>query len=125
MGPVLGRFVSSICDKKRMTPNLEFSPGTVKLLLRHCQAIIFLLIQAQTQVQGHEVGTRYFLGKVLEKFTISYEWDFVKQFKPVGYMHDCQPEKIIPCLYGPGSKKGKTKIEILQLPSGKQGEQKK
>ena len=22
------------------------------------------------------------------------EWDFVKQLKPVGYMHDCQLEKI-------------------------------
>ena len=40
MGPLLGRLVSSSFDKKKMTPNLEFSPGTVKLLLRYCQAII-------------------------------------------------------------------------------------
>ena len=40
MGPVLGRLVSSTFDKKRMTPHSEFSPGTVKLLLRYCQAII-------------------------------------------------------------------------------------
>ena len=44
MGPVLGRRRSATFDKKRMTPNLEFSAGTVKLLLRYCQAIIFLLI---------------------------------------------------------------------------------
>ena len=49
------------------------------------------------------------------------EWDFVKQLKPVGYMHDYQLEKILACLYGPGQKNGKTKIEILQLPCGKQG----
>ena len=38
-------------------------------------------------------------------------------------MHDCQLEKTLASLYGPGQKKGKTKIEILQLPCGKQGEQ--
>ena len=43
MGPVLGRPVSSTFDKKRMTPHSEFSPGTVKLLLRYCQAIIFFV----------------------------------------------------------------------------------
>ena len=43
MGPVLGRLVSSTFDKKRMTPHSEFSPGTVKLLLRYCQAIIFFI----------------------------------------------------------------------------------
>ena len=46
MGPVLGRFVSSTFDKKLMTPHSEFSPGTVKLLLRYYQAIIFLLVYA-------------------------------------------------------------------------------
>ena len=44
MGPVLGRLVSSTFDKKRMTPYSEFSPGTVKLLLRYHQAITLLLI---------------------------------------------------------------------------------
>ena len=44
MGPVLGRLVSSTFDKKRMTPHSEFSPGTVKLLLRYCQAIIYFFI---------------------------------------------------------------------------------
>ena len=63
MGPVLGGLVSSTFDKKRMTPHSEFSPGTIKLLLRYCQGIIFLLIQ-----------------------------------KPVGYMHDCQLEKILVCM---------------------------
>ena len=43
MGPVLGRLVSSTFDKKRMTPHSEFSPGTIKLLLRYCQAIIFVI----------------------------------------------------------------------------------
>ena len=43
MGPVLGRLVSSTFDKKRMTLHLEFSPGTVKLLLRYCQGIIFFI----------------------------------------------------------------------------------
>ena len=43
MGPVLGRRVSSTFDKKRITPHSEFSPGTVKLLLRYCQDIIFLI----------------------------------------------------------------------------------
>ena len=43
MGPVLGRIVSSTFDKKKMTPHSEFSPGTVKLLLRYCQAIIFFI----------------------------------------------------------------------------------
>ena len=43
MGPVLSRLASSTFDKKRMTTNLEFSPGTVKLLLRYCQAIIFFI----------------------------------------------------------------------------------
>ena len=43
MGPVLGRLVSSTFDKKRMTPHSEFSPGTVKLLLRYFQAIIFFI----------------------------------------------------------------------------------
>ena len=43
MGPMLGRLVSSIFDKKRMTPHSEFSSGTVKLLLRYCQAIIFFI----------------------------------------------------------------------------------
>ena len=42
MGPVLGRLVSSTFDKKRMTPHSEFSPDTVKLLLRYCQAIFFI-----------------------------------------------------------------------------------
>ena len=37
-------------------------------------------------------------------------------------LYDCQLEEIIACLYGPGQK-GKTKIEILQMPCGKQGEQ--
>ena len=32
MGPVLGRLMGSTFEKKRMTPHLEFSPGTVKLL---------------------------------------------------------------------------------------------
>ena len=35
--------MSSTFDKKRMTPNLEFSPRTVKLLLRYCQVIIFFI----------------------------------------------------------------------------------
>ena len=43
MGPVLGRRVSSTFDKKRITPHSEFSPGTVKLLLRYCQDITFLI----------------------------------------------------------------------------------
>ena len=43
MGPMLGRRVSSTFDKKRMTPHSEFSPGTVKLFLRYCQAIIIYL----------------------------------------------------------------------------------
>ena len=43
MGPVLGRLVSSTFDKKRMTPHSEFSPGTVKLLLRYCQAVVFFI----------------------------------------------------------------------------------
>ena len=43
MGPVIGRLMSSTFDKKRMTPNSEFSPGTVKLLLRNCQAIVFFI----------------------------------------------------------------------------------
>ena len=43
MGPVLGRLMSSTFDKKRMTPHSEFSPGTVKLLLSYCQAIVFFL----------------------------------------------------------------------------------
>ena len=42
MGPVRGRLMGSTFDKKRMTPHLEFSPGTVKLLLRYCQAIFFI-----------------------------------------------------------------------------------
>ena len=42
MGLVLGRRVSSTFDKKKLTPHLEFSPGTVKLLLRYCQTIILL-----------------------------------------------------------------------------------
>ena len=41
MGPVLVRIVSSTFDKKRMTPHSEFSLGTIKLLIRYCQAIIF------------------------------------------------------------------------------------
>ena len=56
-------------------------------------------------------------------FTIKYEWDFAKQLKPVGYMHDCQLERRY--FVWPWLKKGKTKIEILQLPCGKQGEQKR
>ena len=44
MGPVLGRLMSSTFGKKRMTPHSEFSPGTVKFLLRYCQAIVFLSI---------------------------------------------------------------------------------
>ena len=43
MGQVLGRLASSTFDKKRIIPYLEFSPGTVKLLLRYCQAIIFFI----------------------------------------------------------------------------------
>ena len=43
MGLVLGRLVSSTFDKKKSTPHLEFSPGTVRLLLRYCQAIIFFI----------------------------------------------------------------------------------
>ena len=43
MGPVLGGLVSSTFDKKRMTPHSEFSPSTIKLLLRYCQAIIFVI----------------------------------------------------------------------------------
>ena len=43
MGPVLGRLVSSTFDKKRMTPHSEFSPSTVKLLLRYCQAVVFFI----------------------------------------------------------------------------------
>ena len=43
MEPVLGRRVGSTFDKKRMTPHLEFSTGTAKLLLRYCQAIIFFI----------------------------------------------------------------------------------
>ena len=43
MGPVLGRLMSSTFDKKKLTPHSEFSPGTVKPLLRYCQAIIFLI----------------------------------------------------------------------------------
>ena len=62
MGPVLGRLVSSTFDKKRITPHSEFSPGTVKLLL---------FDQSRPRLkQGHKVGTRYFLGKVLKMFTI-------------------------------------------------------
>ena len=56
-------------------------------------------------------------------FTIKYEWDFAKQLKPVGYMHDCQLKRRY--FVWPWLKKGKTKIEILQLPCGKQGEQKR
>ena len=37
--------------------------------------------------QGHQVGATYFLGKVLEMFTIYLiEWDFVKQLKALGYV---------------------------------------
>ena len=43
MGPVLGRLVSPTFDKERMTPHSELSPGTIKLLLRYCQAIIFVI----------------------------------------------------------------------------------
>ena len=42
MGTVLGRLMSSTFDKKRMTTHSEFSPGTVKILLRYCQAIFFI-----------------------------------------------------------------------------------
>ena len=31
-------------------------------------------------------------------FTTYYEWDFVKQLKPVGYVHDCQLEKMLVCI---------------------------
>ena len=41
MRPVLARPVSSTFDKKRITPNLEFSPGTVKLLLRTVKLLFF------------------------------------------------------------------------------------
>ena len=41
MGPVLVGLVSSTFDNKRMISHSEFSPGTVKILLRYCQAIIF------------------------------------------------------------------------------------
>ena len=44
MGPVLGRLMGSTFDKKRMTTHSEFSPGTVKLLLRYSKAITFLSI---------------------------------------------------------------------------------
>ena len=43
MRPVLGRLVNSTFDKKRMTPHSEFSAGTIKLLIRYCQAIIFFI----------------------------------------------------------------------------------
>ena len=66
MGPVLGRLVSSTFDKKRMTPHSEFSPGTIKLLLRY-----YFFYQSRPILRLEcEAGTRYFLGKVLEMFTI-------------------------------------------------------
>ena len=43
MGPVLGRLVSSTFGKKRMTSHSEFSPGTVKLLLRYREAVAFFI----------------------------------------------------------------------------------
>ena len=32
-----------------------------------------------------KVRTTYLLGKLFEMFKIQYEWDFVKQLKPMGY----------------------------------------
>ena len=43
MGLVLGRLVSSTFDQKKTAPHPEFSPGTVKLLWRYCQGIIFFI----------------------------------------------------------------------------------
>ena len=45
------------------------------------------------------VGPTYFLGKVLEMFTIWVR--FCKATQTSG-LYDCQLEKIIACLYGPG-----------------------
>ena len=43
MGPVLGRLASSTFDKETMILHSEFSPSTVKLLLRYYQVIIFFI----------------------------------------------------------------------------------
>ena len=53
MGPLLGRRVSSTFDKKRTTPHSEFSLGTIKLLLRYCQAIIFY--QSRPRLLGRDM----------------------------------------------------------------------
>ena len=72
----LGKLVSSTFDKKRMTPHSVFLPGfnrsysIVYIDENYQPAIIFFINLDQDLRQGHEVGTTYFLGKVLEMFTI-------------------------------------------------------
>ena len=43
MGPVLGRLMSSPFDKKRMTPHLEFSPGTVTGIIKVLPSYYFFM----------------------------------------------------------------------------------
>ena len=57
----------------------------VLLLMKTVKLLLFLTIPVSRLWFGHEVGTLYFLAGEVLMFTMEYDWDFVKQLKPLGY----------------------------------------